>query len=175
MAYMHRTYATRRTQRSRTGRAELLFLFIVLAGAVGTAFWLSHQVGMDLSGITTAASVLGLTETDRHKAVGYVAAPAAAANASAPAPYCNPGQLPAFSSSALALEQQVGPDAMGAPVECEHPTSPTGNSIQLTTTGLVAYDKLRDTVSFTDGWRHWAITPSGPVAWEGTESTPPAG
>ena len=49
-----------------------------------------------------------------------------------------------------------------------------GDLIQQTTTGLVVYDKLGDTVSFTDGWRHWAITPSGPVAWEGTDAAPPS-
>jgi hypothetical protein len=174
MAYMHRTYAIRRsaTSHKRTGTAELVCLFIVLAAAVGTAYWFSHQGRIDLSGINTAASVLGLTESDRHTAVGYVSA---APDTASSAPYCSPGQLPAFSSNALALEQQVGGEAMGAPLECEHAESQTGDLIQQTTTGLVAYDKLRDTVSFTDGWRHWAITPNGTVAWEGTDSAPPSG
>ena len=50
---------------------------------------------------------------------------------------------------------------MGAPLECEHPASGNGDTIQQTTTGLAAYTSATNTVSFTDGWRHWAITPSG--------------
>src|SRR5262249_48311896 len=141
MAYMHRTYATRRTptSRRRTGSAELLYLFIVLAAALGTGFWFSHQGRIDLSGINTAAAVLGLTETDRHAAAGYVAASPATTSAPSVAPYCTTGQVPAFSSSVMALEQQVGAAAMGAPLECEHAGSQMGDLIQQTTTGLVAY------------------------------------
>jgi hypothetical protein len=172
MAYINRTFATRRTVGRRTASAELVFLVIAVAAALGTGFWISHMVGMDLSGITTAASVLGLTETDKHAKAGYVAT--AASEAAPSAPFCSAGQTPTFSASVAALAVEVG-DAIGSPVECEHTISPTGDSIQLTTTGLVAYDKLRDTVSFTDGWRHWAVTPRGVVAWEGTDSLPPAG
>jgi hypothetical protein len=39
----------------------------------------------------------------------------------------------------------------------------------------VAYSKLTNTVSFTDGWRHWAITANGAVTWEGTDPNPPPG
>ena len=63
---------------------------------------------------------------------------------------------------------------MGTPVECEHPADTSGDTVQQTTTGLAAYTQATNTVSFTDGWRHWAISPSGFVSWEGTESTPPA-
>jgi len=90
------------------------------------------------------------------------------------APYCAPGQSPTFVLGVADLQRQVG-DAMGAPIECEHPSSPTGDTIQQTTTGLVAYTSLTNTTSFTDGWRHWAITPRGLVAWEGTDSNPPPG
>jgi hypothetical protein len=72
------------------------------------------------------------------------------------------------------LKQQVG-NTIGAPIECEHSTSPAGDTIQQTTTGLVAYTRLSNTVTFTDGWRHWAMTPRGLVIWEGTDSTPPPG
>jgi hypothetical protein len=87
-------------------------------------------------------------------------------------PFCNPGQVPTFSQGLVKLRQQVG-DAMGSPAECAHSTSATGDLVQQTTTGLAAYDILTNTVTFTDGWRHWAVTPTGYVTWEGTESLPP--
>jgi hypothetical protein len=59
-------------------------------------------------------------------------------------------------------------------VECEHVTSPSGDTQQQTTTGLLAYTKASNTVSFTDGWRHWALTAQGYVTWEGPQSEPPA-
>jgi hypothetical protein len=90
------------------------------------------------------------------------------------APYCNPGQVASFENGFATLKQMVG-DAMGTPVECEHPASPAGDTVQQTTTGLAAYDSLTNTVSFTDGWHHWAITPSGYMSWDGTQAQPPTG
>jgi hypothetical protein len=171
MPYVHRDS----TLRKRSGSPELMYLFIVLAAGVATALWAGRIVGMDLSGISTVASVLGLTETGRitHGAAGYSLN--AAADRSAPtAPFCEPGQVPAFAAGLSGLKLQLG-DTMGTPVECEHAVSPIGDTIQQTTTGLAVFNKLTNTVSFTDGWRHWAITPRGSVAWEGTDSTPPAG
>ncbi len=157
----------------RAASAELLYLAIVVAAAAATGFWISHAVGFDLSGIQAAASALGLTETERHASAGYVAP--TVEQASAPdAPYCAPGVRPGFSDGVTALATQVG-DAIGTPVECEHAIRSNGDSVQLTSTGLVAYDRLSNTVSFTDGWHHWANTPDGLVEWEGSESAPPAG
>jgi hypothetical protein len=79
----------------------------------------------------------------------------------------------AFAPAFNTLRQRVG-DGMGSPVECEYATSPSGDTQQQTTTGLAAYNELTNTVSFTDGWRHWAITPKGFVTWEGTQPNPPA-
>jgi hypothetical protein len=39
----------------------------------------------------------------------------------------------------------------------------------------VAHNKLTGMVSFTDGWRHYAITASGFTTWEGSQSEPPTG
>ena len=113
--------------------------------------------------MTTVASILGLTETGRltHGAAGYHSNAAVQADQAAAAPYCNPGQSPAFAVGMADLKQRLG-NAMGAPLECEHPTSAIGDTVQQTTTGLAAYNKLTNTVSFTDGWRHWAQTPRGP-------------
>jgi hypothetical protein len=170
MPYVHRYAPTRK----RSASPELMYLFVVLAAGIVTAWWAGRIVGMDLSGIATAASVLGLTETGRftHGAVGYSVN--TAADQPLVAPFCNSGQVPAFALGLSNLKQQLG-ESMGTPVECEHAISPTGDTIQQTTTGLAAYDKLTNTVSFTDGWRHWAITPRGFVAWEGSDSNPPAG
>jgi hypothetical protein len=151
-----------------------MYLLVVLVAGVATAWWMGHRVGMDLSSITAAASILGFTETGRltHGAAGYTPA-VARADQSAPAPYCPPEQAPAFAPAFTALKQRLG-DGMGSPVECEHVTSPSGDTQQQTTTGLLAYTKASNIVSFTDGWRHWALTAQGYVTWEGPQSEPPA-
>jgi hypothetical protein len=143
----------------------LLCLLVVVAAAVGTAYWGAHRLGIDLSVIETAAPFLGVDQS--------AAAPPVVGHVDPPAAYCPAGKQPAFSNGLAELKQQVG-DAMGTPVECEHPASAAGNTVQQTTTGLAAYDKASNTVSFTDGWQHWALTPAGLVTWEGDESNPPS-
>jgi hypothetical protein len=169
-------YVNRRFTKRRSGSAELMCLLIVLAAGCATAWWTGHKLGMDLSSVTTVASILGLTETGRltHGAAGYHPNADVQADQPAAAPYCNPGQSPVFAVGMADLKQRLG-NAMGAPLECEHPTSAIGDTVQQTTTGLAAYNKLTNTVSFTDGWRHWAQTPHGPVTWEGTDPNPPPG
>src|SRR5258708_3183511 len=104
----------RRFTKKRSGSAELMYLLIVLAAGFATAWWSGHQIGMDLSSVTTAASVLGLTETGRltHGAAGYQPSADVQANQSGAAPYCNPGQSPAFAVGMADLQQQLG-NAMG--------------------------------------------------------------
>ena len=55
------------------GSPELVYLLVVLAAGVATAYWAGHQIGLDLSSVTGVVSMLGLTETGRltHGAVGY--------------------------------------------------------------------------------------------------------
>ena len=170
------SYVNRRFTKRSSGSAELVYLLIVLAAGFTTAWWAGQKLGMDLSSVTKFASILGLTETGRvsHGAAGYQPIVETKSNQPASAPYCNPGQSAAFAASLADLKQAVG-SAIGAPLECEHPTSAIGDTIQQTSTGLVAYSKLTNTVSFTDGWRHWAITAKGPVMWEGTDPNPPPG
>jgi hypothetical protein len=139
-------------------------LLIVVAAAIGTAYIGVQRIGMNLSFIETAASLFGMNETAVTHEVGYTPQPAA---------YCTTGQQPTFTNGLAQLKQQVG-DPMGTPVECEHPSSAAGDTEQQTTTGLATYTKNSNTVSFTDGWRHWALTPDGLATWEGTDSTPPA-
>ncbi len=169
MAYMHRYASRRRSARS----AELLYLVIVLAAGVATAWWAGHRIGMDLSSITTLASVLGLNERiGTSRPVGYAAASVDKASAGRSAPYCNPGQALAFDPRLLELKQRLG-DTMGAPLECAHAGQAVSDTIEQTSTGLAEFNQLTSTASFTDGWRHWAATPRGFVSWEGSQSEPP--
>jgi hypothetical protein len=173
MSYLHR-----HTTRKRAGAPELLYLLVVVAAGITTAWWAVHKIALDLSSITTIASVLGLTDNAHinRDVVGF--SPGAASVASQrdqapPAPFCNPGQAPAFKLGLATLKQYLG-ETMGSAVECEHAAA-NGDTTQQTTTGLAAYTAATNTVSFTDGWRHWAITPRGFVQWEGSDSDPPAG
>jgi hypothetical protein len=167
-------YSTRRLPRKRAAFSpESMYLLVVLAAGVATAYWAGHTLGMNLSGIETVASVLGINETvgtTRH--VGYSQA-RMDAQSPATAPYCAPGEQPSFSNGMAALHAQVG-DAMGAPVECEHAAAVVGDTVQQTSTGLAAYSSITNTESFTDGWHHWALGPNGLVAWDGTSAEPPA-
>ena len=170
MADMHHHAPQKRPALS----AELVYLFFVLAAGLATAWWASHKLGVDLSSINTLAAVLGVNERiGTSRPVGYSAASAEPAATAAPsAPYCSPGQAPAFDPRLVELKQRLG-DTMGAPVECAHPGSAVSDTIQQTSTGLAEFNQLTGTASFTDGWRHWALTPSGLVAWEGNQSEPP--
>src|SRR5436305_5142030 len=141
---------SRRSQRRVAGRAELLGLALVLIAGVSTAWWAGQRIGIDMSGLNTAARVLGLFDRAHppHEAVGYEPnGTAAAAAAARGAAYCENGQTPDFALGALDLRRQLG-DEMGVPIECAHPSS-GGDTIQQTSTGLVDYHG--DTVSFTDG------------------------
>lgn len=172
MAY---SYSSRRIPRRKRAplSAEFMYLLVVLAAGVATAYWAGHRIGMNLSGIETIVSVLGIDQrVGTPHQVGYDAARPQAADALATAPFCKPGQSPAFENGMAALKQHVG-DAMGTAVECEHGASEVGDTVQQTSTGLAAYDGKTNTETFTDGWRHWALTPNGLVTWDGTHADPP--
>jgi hypothetical protein len=81
--------------------------------------------------------------------------------------------VPRFALGFAELKRQVGAP-MGDPVECEHTNPDNGDSLQRTSTGLAVFRKRDGQVSFTDGWRHWAITPRGLVTWEGEAEPAPA-
>ncbi|HTD78381.1 MAG TPA: hypothetical protein VK898_12140, partial [Chloroflexota bacterium] len=135
MAYSHRHASRKRS----AGSAELLYLLIVLAAGVATAWWAGHKLGMDLSSINTVATVLGLNErTGTSRPVGY-SAPGLDHSAAAPgAPYCGPGQTLGFDGRLLELKQRLG-DTMGVPVECAHPGSAVSETIEQTSTGLAEF------------------------------------
>ena len=103
-----------------------------------------------------------------------VAQPATAALAQAQgAPYCGPGTRPQFANGFAALKAALGP-VMGEPIECEHNDGNSGDIVQQTSTGLAFWRKSTNTPTFTDGYRHWALTTRGLVAWEGSSIDPPA-
>jgi lysophospholipase L1-like esterase len=85
---------------------------------------------------------------------------------------CGPGEVPVFSFGFAELKRQLGP-VMGDPLECERFEVATGDTQQSTTTGLSFYRARTNTPTFTDGYRHWALTSAGLVTWEGSSIDPP--
>jgi hypothetical protein len=167
---------SRRTGRMRrTGRAELVGLAVVLIAGVATAWWAGGRINshLDISGLTGFARVLGIFDVSQplRREEGTAVQQQAVTPTAA---YCQPGQQPTFALGVADLKRQLG-DTMGAPLECEHAVSANGDPIQQTTTGLVIYRAATNTVMFTDGWRHWALTARGMVSWEGTDTDPPTG
>jgi len=99
-----------------------------------------------------------------------MATPTAAPEVAA-APFCGPGQAPAFVFGFAALKRELGV-TMGEPLECEHANTENGDSLQQTTAGLAVYDQATNSPRFTDGWRSWALTPRGLLAWKGPNAPP---
>ena len=162
----------RRLTGKRSVSAESLYLLIVVAAAVVTAYWAARTIGLDLSFIENAASAVGFDESaTRARPVASVELRVEATPMPG-APHCRVGEQPAYLNGMAALHQQVG-GVMGTPLECEHADGALGNTVQQTSAGLAAYDSQRNTETFTDGWHHWALTPDGLVAWEGTSAEPP--
>src|SRR5579859_5295111 len=112
MSYMHR-----RTLKKRTGSAELMCLLVVLAAGFATAWWAGQRIGLDLSSVTTVASVLGLTETGYllHGQTGYHPTAEVRTTQPAAAPNCAADQAPSFADYVGPLEEQLG-TALGVPV-----------------------------------------------------------
>lgn len=121
--------------------------------------WISAGSKHCLVAALATVGALWLHPTDPVLAQGY--------------PFCRSGQVPQYLFGFATLRTQLG-RTMGEPMECEHPNSANGDTLQRTTTGLAFYRKATNTPTFTDGWRHWALTPAGLVFWEGTAVDPPA-
>ena len=88
------------------------------------------------------------------------------------APFCPPGEVPAFAAGFAALSELLG-ERMGRPLECEHPDPASGDLLQKTTTGLAVYRWCTNTPTFAAGADHWALTPAGPLRWSGPSVDPP--
>ena len=88
------------------------------------------------------------------------------------APWCLPGQTPAFVFGFAALAQQLG-SVMGNATECEHGTIGSNDTFQKTTTGVAEYDWCSNTPTFTRGQDHWALTPAGLLHWSAVDAAMP--
>ena len=78
------------------------------------------------------------------------------------APYCAPGQAPAFRFGFESLSEQIGIQ-MGDPTECAHAEVATGDSYQQTTKGLAIYRRADNTPTFVSGSSRWSLTADGLV------------
>lgn len=105
--------------------------------------------------------------------VGVATLTATASVASAEgAPYCEPGETPAFHFGFATLGQ-MSDAPMGVALECEHANPANGDTLQKTSTGLAFYRKSTNTPTFTDGFNHWALTSAGVLTWVGANIDPP--
>jgi hypothetical protein len=86
--------------------------------------------------------------------------------------FCKPGEVAAFTFGFATLKTALG-STIGDPVECAHPNGANGDVLQKTTTGLSFWRKSTNTPTFTDGYRHWGLTPTGMVTWVGSDIDPP--
>jgi hypothetical protein len=86
------------------------------------------------------------------------------------APWCLPGQTPAFSFGFAELSQQLG--SMGQPTECEHGDGATDETVQETTTGLAVYRWCTNTPTFSRGHEHWMLMPGGAAYWTAQDIPP---
>jgi hypothetical protein len=83
----------------------------------------------------------------------------------AAAPFCEDGQVPAFSDGFAALADSIGP-RVGVPIECAHSDSDSGDIAQRTTTGLAYYIADQNLPVFVSDWssersQSWALLPDG--------------
>jgi hypothetical protein len=86
---------------------------------------------------------------------------------------CDAAHL-AFTHGLADLKTVLGAP-MGEPVECERVVAPDGSTEQATTTGLAYYRSATNTVAFTNGVEHWALTARGMLHWRGDDVEPPVG
>jgi hypothetical protein len=90
-----------------------------------------------------------------------------------PAPFCADDEAPpAWLEAFGPLSDQLG-DVMGQPTECAQPAAESGDTLQLTTTGLAILRQPLGIPTFTDGTTHWALTDRGLVDWTSPSLDPP--
>lgn len=185
-SYYQHPYRGMRNMKRQGRFVETLVIALIVIGFFSAAQQLHHLIAVDLSSVNHAAVMVGAQEVKRPPKVGYDpqmerhwvgpagasgAIEVAGTQAVASAPYCPAGHSPQFTLGFATLRAQVG-DAMGVPVACEHANPENGDSLQATSTGLAVYEQATGTMRFTDGFRHWALTPDGLVAWEGDALQP---
>jgi hypothetical protein len=156
---------------------KLVWLVVVVGGIV----LLAQALGiLDLSALRQLRPSLPFDQTSSEAAQPTPSSPTPSPAAASPSPTtttagetCTAG-LPRFVHGFSALKAIVGTD-MGQPLECERVIDAAGDTEQRTTTGLAYYRTASNTVAFTNGWDHWALTGNGAVHWTGQELEPPLG
>jgi hypothetical protein len=157
-------------RRARTMSASI-GVVVVVGVWLGVAGWMSQIVSIDLADVVNFPAGLGFTMWSGHPMRGHPGATAPLV-AEAPSPaVCTPEHV-AFVYGLADLKFRLG-EPMGEALECERAVDEQGNTVQLTTTGLAAYDQHTQTVTFTDGWRHWALAQGRLLSWEGDLAAPP--
>lgn len=176
----------------------VLIVFLALFGGFMLWFW-GPELGLDTSspqsfrtslnervgalvvgdrsgeGVEVAAASGMPSETAALMAVAEptpTAVPKPAPTVAPTAPFCAAGRAPEFVLGFADLKAAVGAP-MGEPIECEHTNPENGDTLQQTTTGLAIYSREQGLVMFTDGWKRWALGPSGVIHWEGESEVPP--
>jgi hypothetical protein len=155
-------------QRARTTSASLGLVLVVSVG-IAAAVWISQVLQVDVKRLTSIPAGLGFTMWSGHPQRGH---PGANAPLLAEAPVqavCTPEHM-TFAYGLATLKLRLG-ERMGEPLECERPVDNYGSTVQITTTGLAAYDQRSQILSFTDRWRHWALTQGHLVSWDGDTAT----
>jgi uncharacterized protein with LGFP repeats len=88
------------------------------------------------------------------------------------APFCAEEQSVDWLDAFAPLSAQLG-EAMGDPIECPHPATDGGDTVQQTSTGLAILRTPSGLPSFTNGTTHFALTDLGLVTWTGASLDPP--
>lgn len=134
---------------------DLIGVLLVIAGAFGSAAWISQSVSVNISGLATLPASFGFVMWSGHPVrnhAGY-AAPIFAPVASQPT--CDPEHA-TFVLELADLKVLLG-STMGDPIACERPIDAAGDTMQLTTTGRAAYLTATATSTFTDGAHQWTL------------------
>jgi len=155
----------RRFQQQARATSSSIGLGIVVAVGIGVAAWTAQSLSIDATRITSMPAAFGFTMWSGHPARGHPGFDAPLRADAASTPLCTPDRAN-FAYGLANLKLQLG-EVMGEPLECERAVDSEGNTVQLTTTGLAAYEQRTQTVTFTDGWRHWAFARGRLVTWDG--------
>lgn len=166
-----RPSATRTSRRS--ARRRTIFLLAVLTGLLVGVYVLVGNSGGPTSVAQRARSAaVEIAATNKTAADGLdLLGFGKARSAPAVGPVCDSNR-PSYLFGFAALKAQIG-NKMGDPLECEHPIYPSGDTQQLTTTGLAYYRRGVNIPSFVSGLDHWALTDKGLQHWIGDVVDPP--
>jgi hypothetical protein len=145
---------------------ELIGVALVMAAGLTAAEWIARSVPVDIAYLRSVPAQFGFTTWSGHPVRSHPGADAPLFVAPAPPPPLCAPQHATFAYGIADLKVRLG-EIMGDPVECEHAIDAEGDSRQMTTTGLATYQRRTQTVTFTDGWHHWALAQDTLIAWEG--------